>query len=156
MEHAIIDGYNLIHSIPSLRKTLLHDAHSARELLIYAIARLTHQRSFRCTLVFDGFEQNDSKKTAVHAPVHVLYSAPLSADAKIRSMIDHSKKRPALIIVSSDREVISYAKACSCQTHSAKYFANMLAETDDVVTEKSDVSLTKHQIDQWLKIFGEK
>lgn len=156
MDHVIIDGYNLIHSISSLRKTLLHDAHSARELLIHALARLTHQRSFRCTLVFDGFEHTDSKKIPVHAPVHVLYSAPLSADAKIRSMIDHSKKRPSLIIISSDNEIISYAKACSCQTHSVKYFANMLEESDDVVTEKSDVSLTKHQIDQWLKIFGEK
>lgn len=156
MDHVIIDGYNVIHAVPALKKTLLHDAQTARELLIHSTAQMTLKRKFRCTIIFDGGDPSGTGKQSVHAPVHVIYSFPLTADAKIRQMIGHSKQPAQLVIVSSDREIIAFANACSCQTHTSKHFANLLAETDDAVTEKSDVTLSKHQIDEWLKIFGEK
>jgi predicted RNA-binding protein with PIN domain len=156
MDHVIIDGYNLLHAIPSLQKTLLHDAHSAREILIHSVAKLTIANVFRCTLVFDGSDPVGHGKHSLHAPVHVIYSFPLSADARIRQLIEHSKQRNKLVIISSDREIVSFAKACSCQTHTSKHFANLLAGSDDILPEKSDVSLTQHQINEWLKIFGEK
>ena len=152
--HYIVDGYNVIHSIPSLKKSLTHDGETARELLIQSIEQLTHKKKFRCTIIFDGVTPNNSAKHSSHAPVHVIYSSPLSADAKIKEMIEHSKNRSLLVIISSDREIQNFAKICSCQTHTSKYFANLLSETDDVITEKSDVQLTKAQIDEWLKIFG--
>lgn len=155
-DHVLIDGYNVIHAIPSLKKTMLHDAQSARELLIHATAQLTLKKNFRSTIIFDGMEPSTPAKRSMHAPVHVIYSSPLSADAKIRHMIEHSKNRASLIIISSDREIVSYAKNYSCQTHTAKYFANLISGTDDAVTEKTDISLTSHQINEWLKIFGEK
>ncbi len=156
MDHVIIDGYNVIHAVPAWKKTLAHNAESARELLIHATSLLTHQRKFRCSIVFDGHEPPANAKRSVNAPVHVIYSAPRSADTHIRTMIEQSKQRAQLVIVSSDREIISFAKACSCQTHTSKHFANLLSSSDETVTEKSDSSLTPHQIDEWLKIFGEK
>ncbi|NUN68514.1 MAG: NYN domain-containing protein [Bacteroidetes bacterium] len=156
MDHVIIDGYNLIHAVPSLKKTLLHNAESARELLIHAVAQLTHKRKFRCSIVFDGHEPPARTKQSVHAPVHVIYSGTRTADSHIRTMIEQSKQRPRLVIVSSDREIIAFAQACSCQTHSSRHFANLLSEADDAVTDKSDSTLTPHQIDEWLRIFGEK
>ncbi|MBI2429120.1 MAG: NYN domain-containing protein [Ignavibacteriales bacterium] len=156
MQHFIIDGYNVIHSIPSLKKTLAHDAQSARELFIHSVAQLTHQRKFRCTIVFDGSAPTDAAKQSPHAPVHVLYSFPQTADAKIKQMIEQSKNRSLLVIVSSDREIQNFARVCSCQTHSSKHFANLLSQGDDSVTEKSDTSLSQTQINEWLKIFGEK
>ena len=70
-------------------------------------------------------------------------------------MIEHSKNRSLLVIISSDREILNFAKVCSCQTYTSNYFANLLSETNDTITEKSDAPLTKAQIDEWLKIFGE-
>ncbi|MCK9408112.1 MAG: NYN domain-containing protein [Bacteriovoracaceae bacterium] len=156
MNHLIIDGYNVIHAIPTLQKTLLHDLNVARELLIHSTAQLTHKRKFRATVVFDGIEPTEHNKHTVHAPIHVIFSSPVSADTRIKQLIKNSKQRTSLVIISSDREIISFATAYSCQTHTAKHFANLLAEEDDTVTEKSDISLTPHQIKEWLKIFGEK
>jgi len=156
MQHFIIDGYNVIHAIPSLKKTLAHDAMSARELLIHSVAQLTHQKKFRCTIVFDGVAPSDSAKQSPHAPVHVIYSSPLNADAKIKQMIEQSKNRSLLVIVSSDREILSFAKVCSCETHTSKHFANILFSTNKTVAEKSDTPLSQAQINEWLKIFGEK
>ncbi len=154
--HYIIDGYNLIHAIPSLKKTLAHDGETARELLIHSIAQLTHRKKFRCTIVFDGTSPQNSTKHSNHAPVHVIFSSPRNADANIKQIIEHSKNRSLLVIVSSDREILNFAKVCSCQTHTSNYFANLLSETSDAVSEKSDEPLSKSQIDEWLKIFGEK
>jgi predicted RNA-binding protein with PIN domain len=156
MQHYIIDGYNVIHAVPSLKKTLLHDAHTSRELLIHSVAQLTHTKKFRCTIVFDGMDVDAQPKQSPHAPVHVVFSSPLSADARIKQMIEHSKSRTQLVIITSDREILNFAKVCSCQTHTSKHFANLLAGSDDTVTEKSDAPLSPSQIDEWLKIFGEK
>jgi hypothetical protein len=71
-------------------------------------------------------------------------------------MIEQSKQRPKLVIISSDREILNFAKACSCQTYTSKYFANLLSEGDEIITEKSDIPLSSSQVDEWLKIFGEK
>jgi predicted RNA-binding protein with PIN domain len=153
--HYIIDGYNLLHAIPALKKTLAHNAETARELLIYSVAQLTHRKKFRCTIVFDGTAPQNTSKQSSHAPVHVLFSSPLTADAKIKQMIEHSKQRTLLVIISSDREILNFAKVCSCPTHTSNHFANLLTDTSDSVTEKSEIPLTKSQIDEWLKIFGE-
>lgn len=156
MQHFILDGYNLIHAMPALKKTLAHDAQSAREMLIHSVARLTHRKKFRCTIVFDGSPPSNAVKQSPNAPIHVVYSSPQNADAKIKQMIEQSKHRSLLVIVSSDREILNFAKVCSCQTHTSKHFANLLSQTNDVSTEKSDTPLSQSQIDEWLKIFGEK
>jgi len=155
-QHTIIDGYNLLHAIPALKKTLAHDAASARESLIHAVAQLTHRRKIRCTIVFDGAPPGTSGGHPSHAPVHVVYSHPVSADEKIRSMIEHSKNRSLLSIVSSDRGITDFARVCSCETHASKHFANLLTANDDAVTEKTDAPLSPSQIQEWLTLFEKK
>ncbi|MFA6541720.1 MAG: NYN domain-containing protein [Bacteroidota bacterium] len=155
MQHFIVDGYNVIHSIPSLRNLLLRDAEGAREQLIYAIARLSTTRKFRCTVVFDGAAP-ELHRPSPHAPIHVVYSFPISADDKIKELITKAINRTLLVVISSDREIINFAKVCSCQTHTSKHFVNLLHEDEDLSTEKSDSSLSPSQIAEWLKIFGEK
>ena len=156
MHHYIIDGYNVIHAIPSLKKTLSHNAETARELLIHSVAQMTHQKKFRCTIVFDGVTPINSPKQSPHAPVHIVFSSPLNADSRMKQMIESSKNRSLLVIVSSDREILNFARVCSCQTHTSKHFANLLASSDDTSIEKSEASLTQSQVREWLKIFGEK
>lgn len=154
--HFILDGYNIIHAIPSLKRTLVHDAESARELLIHAAGRYGIAENIRCTIVFDGMAPENNRTASSHAPIHVVYSSPLTADAKIKHMIEHSKNRSSLVIVTSDREILRFAQLHSCHHHTSKHFAHLLADTDDTVTEKSDAPLPPSQIEEWLKIFGEK
>ena len=156
LPHYIIDGYNLIHAIPMLKKLLVYDGSEAREQLVFLISRLTFKRKFRCTIVFDGAKPREPHPSATHSPVHIVFSSPLSADAKIKSMIEQSRNRKLLVIVSSDREILDYAKVCSCTTHTSKYFSNLLFEEPDKGEEKDSAALSKGQVDEWLKIFGEK
>jgi predicted RNA-binding protein with PIN domain len=151
--HYIIDGYNLIHAVPSLKQLLQHDGYQARERLIAAVSRLTFKKKFRCTIVFDGAKPIDIQAPSSHAPIHIVFSSPVSADAKIRDMITASKNRTQLVIISSDHEILNYAKVCSCATHTSKYFAVLLFEESDSGEEKEDVPLTKNQVDDWIRLF---
>jgi predicted RNA-binding protein with PIN domain len=154
LPHYIIDGYNLIHAIPSLKKLLARDAVQAREQLIEHVSRLTHRRKFRGTIVFDGARpQNDFGSS--NAPIHVVYAAPLSADEKIKSLIEHAPNRAWLVVISSDHEILNFARVCACTTHTSTYFARMLFETETGGEEKEQSSLSKSQLDEWLRLFGE-
>jgi predicted RNA-binding protein with PIN domain len=156
LPHYIIDGYNLIHAIPSLKKLLQADAFQAREQLAFLVSRLTFKRKFRCTIVFDGMKPSDIQLQSSHSPIHIVFSSPVTADDKIKSMITQSKNRTSLVIISSDHEILDYAKVCSCTTHTSKYFSNLLLEEENGGTEKEQSSLSKNQVDEWLKIFGER
>ncbi len=157
MQHFLIDGYNVIHAIPALKKLLAQDSDSAREQLIHLISKLTIKRKFRCTVVFDGDQPKSRIKHSSHAPIHVVYSSPQSADAKIKQMIEHSKNRSLLVIISSDREILNFARVCACTTHTSKHFANLLfAEETSDGEEKDSSTLSKSQVNEWLRIFGEK
>ena len=156
LPHYIVDGYNVIHAIPSLKKLLAHDGFQAREHLVFLVSRLTFRKKFRCTIVFDGVKPHEPHPPQSHSPLHIVFSSPLSADAKIKSMIELSKNRTLLVIISSDREILDYAKVCSCNTYTSKYFTNLLFDEPDKGEEKDSTALTKGQVDEWLKIFGEK
>jgi predicted RNA-binding protein with PIN domain len=156
LPHYIVDGYNVIHSIPTLKKLLAHDGFQAREQLVFLVSRLTFRKKFRCTIVFDGMKPHEPHPPQSHSPLHIIFSSPLSADAKIKSMIETSKNRSLLVIISSDREILDYAKVCSCSTYTSKYFSNLLFDEPDKGEEKDSTALSKGQIDEWLKIFGEK
>lgn len=154
LPHYIIDGYNLMHAIPSLKKLLARDAVQAREELIAHVARLTHRRKFRGTIVFDGAKPQADFGVA-RAPIHVVYAAPQSADDKIKSLIEHAPNRAWLVVISSDHEILNFARVCSCQTHTSKYFANLLFDTGTSGEEKDHSTLSKSQVDEWLRLFGE-
>lgn len=155
MRHLIIDGYNVIHVVPPLKNLLAHDPDSAREELIEDIARLTKRNKFRCTVVFDG-SPPPTHPDIPNAPVHVRYSFPLKADDLIREMVEKSKKRDDLVIISSDREITDFARMCGCNTHSSRHFANMIRNDIDSPSEKPSSSLSPGQMKEWLRIFGEK
>jgi predicted RNA-binding protein with PIN domain len=155
MQHFVVDGYNIIHAIPSLKNLLQHDPHSAREELIDDIARLAMQRKFRCTVVFDGSSPQTHPVTR-NAPVHVRYSFPVSADEVIKEMIEKSNRRSELVVISADRSITDTARTYGCITHSSKHFAHILHDEADLPDEKPASTLSPGQLKEWLRIFGKK
>ena len=73
LPHYIVDGYNVIHAIPTLKKLLAHDGFQAREQLIFLVSRLTFKRKFRCTIVFDGVKPHEPHPPESHSPLHIVF-----------------------------------------------------------------------------------
>jgi predicted RNA-binding protein with PIN domain len=100
--HVIIDGYNVT-------KTGYGDLSLAdqRTRLVGALAALVAQRGVETTVVFDGGER-PPVQPAVPRGVRVLFSAPDEiADDLIRRLVANEPPGRPLVVVTSDRQVVS-------------------------------------------------
>ncbi|MDD4955065.1 MAG: NYN domain-containing protein [Candidatus Omnitrophica bacterium] len=104
----IIDGFNLVHKIPSVKSSDIPQLE-----LIYYIKnnKLTGSRNNKVVIVFDGALQPEAKRDA---EFEIVFSGEFSADDLIKARIDKIKnsKYPLseVIVVSDDREIRDYAK----------------------------------------------
>jgi predicted RNA-binding protein with PIN domain len=147
----IIDGFNLVHKIPSVKKSNIPQL----ELIHYIKNhKLTGSRNNKVVVVFDGSLQIEAKR---EAEFEVVFSGGRSADDLIKARIDKikSSKYPLseLIVVSDDREIRDYAKKQGVVSERAVDF---IKPANTAVSEDSkDISypLQKEITDELRKIW---
>ncbi len=130
--HIIIDGYNLIRQSPSLGPLDQQDILLGRDALVDLLAAYRKVRPHRITVVFDGRHspafsaQRDRQKG-----IYIRFSRKnTSADDVIKRMA--CKEREKALVVSSDREVVSFAASCGAATISAPQFEAKIEMTAHV------------------------
>lgn len=98
----IIDGYNLI----GIHHT---DLEAERNRLIELLIKYRKKKGHSVTVVFDGWKGGSrTESSAVRGSVNIIYSRlGEKADSVIKKII--STDRREWIVVSSDREIASYA-----------------------------------------------
>ncbi len=146
MIHYIIDGNNLIGKIPSLRK--LEDKQSAREKLSLMLQRYFSGRKVKVSLHFDGYENELIKA----ARIVIRYSLNRSADDLIRKEIENMKNIKSTYVVSSDAEVLSYARLCGCKVIKSEEFYDMISQSNKNFS--SEEKPTEFNKDEFKKLFG--
>ncbi len=161
MKKIIIDGYNLIHSIPKLKNTLNNDLESARDDLIDMLFRYKNKKKVDITVVFDGragsIENEDTNKGII---VH-FSQAPEKADQVIKRLIDKYEKERGVMIVSSDRELFDYAKVCGLKRIRSENFSEKLLSIElkssllKKNVKKSDHTMSDEELQEWMDLFGE-
>lgn len=146
MIHFIFDGNNLIGKIPSLKK--LHDKQVARHKLATMLERYFQKKKVKVSLHFDGFENEPIKVSGIK----IHYSQNRSADEKIKKEIEGIRNRNSVNVVSSDLEIISYAKVCGCNVIKSEEFYNrmMIQKKNSKEEEKP----TSFNTDEFKKLFG--
>lgn len=158
----IIDGYNLLHACPDLKRTLTSfGMDRARADLLGALSSFARREGVECIVVFDGV-------TSDTAPgVKVISSRSRSADDLIR---EHARSAGrSLVVVSSDLEIVSTARTNLATVVPSKRFA---ADLDlgssagepqrgdarphrlDEFYEKSEKPRESDDIDEWRRLFG--
>ena len=110
--HIIIDGYNLIRQSPDLSRLDRRDLQEGREALLDLLVAYKKIKRHKITVVFDGtddyslYRQRDQSKG-----IQVLFSRRgETADAVIKHMA--AQEREGALVVSSDRDVVSFAASC--------------------------------------------
>ncbi len=100
----IIDGFNLIHNIPSLKKS--NSPHSS---LIHYIKKnkLTGSRNNRVVIVFDG---KTNYEAADEREFKIVFSHGESADEIIKMRVRNAENKSEIIVVSDDREIRDFIK----------------------------------------------
>ncbi len=120
MRHYLIDAYNLIYQDSDLLFSLNSSPKLASEKLFKLLAKFAyHNEKKKFTLIFDGDPFD------IHSPfvnVYVEGSGKLKADDIIKSYISNAVNSKDYVIVSSDREILSYAKLYSSDYYLSEQF----------------------------------
>lgn len=156
----IIDGYNMLHTVPELRRLLEKSLESARNQLETWLQSYLGSRQVKIILVYDG--QWQSKQFASPARTHfqILFSrSPQTADDLIKQLIAKSRESRKFTVVTRDTAIVRFAKAHHAQVLEPLQFDSLLRTRKDdasVQEQKYKSSLSDDEVDEWLTIFGEK
>ncbi len=153
----VIDGYNLVNN-DSFRKLAEKNADCRISLLEYIrLNGICGSKSNRVIVIFDGYPPY-SPFTYEHSNFEVIFSCDITADQKIKDILEKSEDTKNVVVVSNDKEICFFARQCRAQ---AKGVEDFLKKPENKVSQadKSQSSLTytqAHNINEelrkkWLK-----
>ncbi len=157
MKHYVLDTFNVINKF-KLSKSHKKDAQTAVSSLIELIKDYQCKySSYQFTLVCDGRVQEPINLVG---KIKLVNSGNESADTIIKQIIDKAAVRTNLVVVSSDLEVYSYAKANLCSVLTAENFLKLIEQTPQKniksrqhIKEKP-YAPSKREIEEYKKLFG--
>ncbi|NKB70797.1 MAG: hypothetical protein GKR89_27315 [Candidatus Latescibacteria bacterium] len=162
-EHLLIDGYNLIKTIPRFgchERTSLEAARRALQQVLVAFSRRT---GIDISLYFDG-DADDRGEGRGQPSLRIVFSrAPQTADDLIKAACQDKHGAKWLRVVSSDKEIRRFARRHRIRSVSAEEFD---LELDRPVagpqegTEINEESLRERpmdeaEIDAWERLFAQ-
>lgn len=149
MTHYIIDGNNLIGKIPSLKKSQAKDNQANRFGLISILNSYFAGKKITLSLHFDGFE-----KEKLHlSKGKLIYSNNKSSDTKIREEIERSKNPKLITLISSDREIINFARVNSCSVILSEDFYSVICKSKEINEEKQIIKDLEADKEYFKEVF---
>jgi predicted RNA-binding protein with PIN domain len=148
----LVDGNNVM----AQRVGWHRDRRRARLRLLEELSDFAERRGATVSVVFDGAPDDFVTDGSLYRGVRVHYAARGSdADARIKSLVESSRERRTLIVVTSDRALADSVRACGARVLRSGEFRRMLegqGTGEDAGARKREVRPddTAH----WLRYFG--
>jgi predicted RNA-binding protein with PIN domain len=133
----IIDGYNLIYSWDSLKKTASQSLESARDTLIDILINYVAYTKTELTLVFDAYLVKDGKGSDfMRDGVHVVFTKQdQTADTYIEKMMFELGPNYNIRVVTGDRLLQNSAVLSGILRMTAKEFEEEITRVTNEITE---------------------
>jgi len=157
----LIDGFNLIYKFPHLQEMMQAGRlPEAMKGLLELLRGYQKKTGKKIRVVFDGKKQNglDMKSERV-GKIDVFYSLESIADTLIMQFIKDDPRPELTAIVTSDKEIESYANRHRAPVIHSETFAELINEAlkpeeEPEPEEKSEqVNLSADEISFWEKMF---
>lgn len=151
----LIDGHNLIARLPDIS---LEDPDDEAKLVNKLKGFFAGKRS-KCTVVFDGGLPGGRSPMSTHS-VSVIFAASrkTNADNVIRERIRKIRDARNWTVVSSDNEVLGFARQHRMKTKTSAEFVQDIQRKpriQDSRGESPNVIVPKDEVEEWLDIFGD-
>ena len=151
----LIDGHNLIGKLPDIH---LDDPDDEAKLVI-RLRSYCARTSKRVTVVFDhGLPGGHSRELSGGGVEVVFAPTGRTADGILCERIRRARDPRGLMVVTSDRQIIAVAQSRGARVIRSEEFAAQLSAPRTVETSEAerDVNLSAEEVNEWLKMFGEK
>jgi len=123
MKTFIVDGYNVIHKIPSLQQQLDKSLEAARKALVELVKR-SKPSNTKCIIVFEGKDEyKDMVLPQNNCGINIVFTKTnQEADRYIVDMLKVASKPKDFTIVSEDNYVCNHARGFGADFMSASAF----------------------------------
>jgi predicted RNA-binding protein with PIN domain len=149
----LVDGNNVM----AQRVGWHRDKPKARRGLMDELARFAQGKRVRVAVVFDGApEQHFADGASYKGVVRVFYAERGSnADERIKQMVEQSRERRTLVVVTSDRALADYVRRCGARViRSGEFRKKMEEAAADTVHQNADASSVNGELNEWMRYFG--
>jgi predicted RNA-binding protein with PIN domain len=148
----LIDGNNVM----GQRVGWHRDRVRARRELLDELARFASAKKVRVAVVFDGAPDEHFADDSSYRGVRVFYAARGSdADERIKSLVESSRERRTLFVVTSDRALAEYVRRCGAQVVRAGEFRRRMEEANaGSATENREAAPIEESTERWMRYFG--
>ena len=149
----LIDGHNLIPKL-GLHLDSIDDEMELISIL-QEFCRLTRKQ---IEVFFDGAPTPHARTRKLGTVTAYFVQLGTTADNAIRNRVKRlGKSAKNWTVVSSDRQVQAEARAAQAEVVSSDAFANLLKQVRNSASKPTDErKLTDQELEDWLKLFGEK
>jgi predicted RNA-binding protein with PIN domain len=125
MKHYILDAYNIMHKRTEWMDLFTLSPDLAREAFIQAVSALTQKYpSFHISVVFDGPSMRVRYQPA-NVSIHFCQTRQI-ADEIVKEIIARDEHQRMCVVVSSDIEIVKYARVHGCTVLTANEFLHEL------------------------------
>jgi hypothetical protein len=155
MQKLILDGYNLIHADPELKKISRSSLESARGRLVKRLTGYIEAKNVQLTVVFDGHGGITDVDVEIPGRLQLLYSAAgQSADDVILEILESSSNPREYVVVTSDMADIGRAAGAMgvSVVPSPEFLSRIERRRGDAGGEPEE-SVTD-DVEYWLRQFG--
>lgn len=150
----LIDGNNVM----AQRVGWHRDKGAARRGLLDELAEFARAKRVKLVVIFDGAPEEFFKDGSSYRGVRVFYAERGSnADERIKELVEASRERRTLIVVTSDRALSAYVQRCGAQTLRSGEFRRRLAELSkrqDESAAKENETIADGELKSWMRYFG--
>lgn len=135
----LIDGYNVLHSIPQFAQELKHGLKHARKFLIRKVADFSDFHGCSAWVIFDAQHTDQHKPNVMRKHgIRVVYTqADQIADAYIVKWIQKHRHDHDIEVVTSDAELIDRVRRLGASYRTTIEFSDTFSRTSKIIVEQS-------------------
>jgi predicted RNA-binding protein with PIN domain len=149
----LVDGNNVM----GQRVGWHRDKPAARRALLDEVADFAARRRARVAVVFDGAPEPHFPEGSSYRGVRLHYAARGSdADTRIKSIVEATRERRTLRVVTSDRALADYVRRCGVAVIRSGEFRKMLEESEGegAAEREAKREVLPDDAAHWLRYFG--
>lgn len=147
----LIDGNNVM----AQRVGWHRDKPGARRRLLEELARFAREAGVTVEAVFDGAPDEFFPDGSYFMGVRVFYAERGSdADARIKQLVEASRERRTLKVITSDRALADYVRLCGAEVIRSGEFRRRLDATAAAPQETKSEGVKESELGEWMYYFG--